>query len=129
VIAKLNNLRMSPRKVMLVAKAVRRQDYVSARRILKFAEKLAAEPLLKLLESAKASAKREGLKEDTLVVSEVLVGSGTTLKRGRFASRGGYHRILKRTSNITIKLTGEKTAEPASEPGKLKKGKVKKDGK
>ncbi|OIP98073.1 50S ribosomal protein L22 [candidate division WWE3 bacterium CG09_land_8_20_14_0_10_39_24] len=102
--AKLNNLRISPRKVMLVASALRNKSYLSAKRILKFADKKAALPLLKLLESAYVNGKNKGFKESAVYVKEVLVGPGATLKRGRFVSRGGHHKILKRTANITIKL-------------------------
>lgn len=144
VSAKLNNLRMSPRKVMLVARVLRNQNYISAKRILKFAEKKAAGPLLKLLESAKTNAKTKGLKEETIYIKELLIGPGTTLKRGRFVSRGGHHKIMKRTTNVTMKLEGlvEVETKPKlkdiessdSESKKVlslssKKGKVKKNGK
>ncbi|MFH1565979.1 MAG: uL22 family ribosomal protein [bacterium] len=129
-VAKLNKLRMSPRKVMLVAAALRNLDYVSAKRVLKFADKAAAVPLLKLLESVKENAKNKDLKEEGLFIKEVLVGPGATLKRGRFVSRGGHHKIMKRTTNITIKLAGENKEKPMETKQKsLKKGENKEDGK
>ncbi len=107
VTAKLNNLRISPRKVQLVVREIAGKDAATAKRILRFAEKRSAKPLLKLLDSAVSNAKNRDMDGSKLKVKEVLLGSGATLKRGRFVSRGSYHRIMKRTSNIKMTLTFE----------------------
>lgn len=125
VTAKLNNLRISPRKVAVVADALRNKDYISAKRILKFAEKKSAIPLLKLLESARVNAKSKGLKEETVYIKEVLLGPGTILKRGRFVSRGGHHKIMKRTTNVVITLGGQAEVEAKTEDSKSKNSKPK----
>ena len=108
VAAKLNNLRMSPRKVSLVASAVSRMSLPDAISTLEFAEKRAARYLFKLFNSAVSNAKSRGISEDSLKIKEILVGPGRTLKRGRFVSKGSYHKIMKRTSNVTLWLEGFK---------------------
>lgn len=107
VTAKLNNLRISPRKVQLIIREIAGKDAATAKRILKFAEKRSAKPLLKLLDSAVSNAKNKDMSTSKLKVREVLLGPSATLKRGRFVSRGSYHRIMKRTSNIKITLVSQ----------------------
>ena len=102
-IAKLKYLRMSPRKVKLVCDMIRGQDVNTARAYLKQTSKIACEPVLKVLESAKANAENNfSMNGDNLYVSLALADPGPILKRGRASARGRYARILKRTTHITI---------------------------
>jgi len=57
VISKLRHLRISPRKVRLVADLIRRKKTEEAQAILNFAIKKGSRPLLKLLKTAMADAK------------------------------------------------------------------------
>ncbi len=111
--AKLRHLRMSPRKVRLVADAIRGLDVESAQNQLEFMNKRAARPMLKLLKSAVANAEHNsaaaGLKRDNLYISELRVDEGPTLKRWMPRAMGRATPINKRTSHITIVLD-EKTA-------------------
>jgi len=103
--AQLNNLRISPRKVRLVADLIRGKKVEEARNILKFTVKRAARPLEKLLSSAATNAKHNfQLEEESLFVQEIRVDKGRTLKRFRPVSRGRTAPIAKRTSHITIVL-------------------------
>ena len=96
-------VRMSPRKVKLVADMIRGKDTKTAVALLKQTSKSACEPMLKLLNSAVANAEHNnGMNADNLYVSTVIANPGPILKRGRIASRRGFVRINKRTTHITI---------------------------
>jgi large subunit ribosomal protein L22 len=106
VIAKLNSLRMSPRKVRLVAGLIRRMKVNEAEIQLQFLNKAASEPMLKLLRSAKANAEHNfKLDPETLWISHLTVDGGKTLKRWRPRAYGRAGAIRKRTSHITLKLS------------------------
>jgi large subunit ribosomal protein L22 len=100
--AKLNNYRQSPRKVRLVASAVRGKTIAQALDVLSFVPNRAAEPLLKLLASAKANAQAKNIPVDNLTIKELRVDEGPTLYRRRPRSRGMANPIRKRTSHVTV---------------------------
>lgn len=105
ITAQLNRLRVSPRKVRLVADLIRGKKVKEAKSILKFTRKKSAPPLEKLLLSALANAKHNfQLTEDQLFIQEIRVDQGQTLKRFRPVSRGRTAPIAKRTSRVTIVL-------------------------
>ncbi len=106
ITAELNNLRMSPRKVRLVADAVRGKPYRDAERTLRLLARRAAGPLEKLLRSAAANAKQnfEITDQNSLVISELRVDSAETLQRRRPRARGRAFPIRKRTSRILLVL-------------------------
>jgi len=105
--AKLSHLRVSPRKVRLVADLVRGRKIDDALAQLKFAEKKSAPIIAKLLKSAAANAKSNSktTEESDLYVSEIRVDEGRVLKRWRPKWRGMAHQIMKRTSHISVKLS------------------------
>lgn len=104
-IAEGKNLRVSAKKVRLVAENLAGKKATQTLDHLKFVQKKAALPLSKVLKSAIANAQNnKNLKSENLIVKEVLVNEGPTLKRIRPVSRGAAHRILKRTSNIKVIL-------------------------
>ncbi|MDZ7800418.1 MAG: 50S ribosomal protein L22 [Trueperaceae bacterium] len=97
--------RASPRKARLVIDLIRGKDVSEAESILRFTDKRAAAPVLKLLTSAKANAvNNHDMFEDALYVSEVQVGDGPTLKRFLPRARGRADLMRKRTSHVTITL-------------------------
>lgn len=105
ITAKLSNLRISPRKVRLVAGLIRGKKVSDAKNQLVFLTKRSAEPILKLLNSAIANAKHNAkLNEENLTVSEIFVNGGPVLKRYMPRAFGRASTILKRTSHITIVL-------------------------
>ena len=98
-------IRTSPRKLRLVADAVRHLSPVKALEYLKFVEKSAAEPMYKAIKTAIANAKNNfGLKTEALVFEELDIQTGFTIKRFRAVSRGQAHHIMKRTSHIRVVL-------------------------
>ncbi|TRZ77788.1 50S ribosomal protein L22 [bacterium] len=107
--AQLKSLRISPRKVRLVANVVRGTSIQDARRNLDILVKRSSVPMLKLLNSAVANAKNNfKIVESNLYISEIFVDEGATFKRWMPRAMGRATEILKRTSHITIVL-GELT--------------------
>jgi len=105
VVAKLNNLRTSPRKVRLVADLVRWKNTEKAQNILAFAKQKSAEPILKLLNQAIANAKNNfQLDPNNLFIYRITVDEGPKFKRWRARARGQASAIQKKTSHITIIL-------------------------
>lgn len=104
--ADLNYLRMSPRKVRLVADAIRGKNVPAAERALKFIPRHAAGPLVKLLKSAVANARNNFQLNapENLVVAEIAVNEGPTLKRRRARAMGRAFPIRKRTCHIHLVL-------------------------
>ena len=103
--ATLKYARISPRKVKIVLDLIRNQDADKAMAILRFTPKAACEYLEKLLKSAISNAENNhNMDVSKLYVAECFVGPGPTLKRIRPKDHGRAHRILKRTSHITLVL-------------------------
>lgn len=104
--AQLNNYRQSPRKVRLVADMARGKKVKEILPILDNLSKRVAGPMKKLIQSAVANAvHNENLDKDKLVVSEIRVDEGATLKRSLPRARGRAFPIRKRTSRIMVRLT------------------------
>ena len=103
--AHLRNLRISPRKVRLIADVIRGMNVSNAKIQLEFINKKSSQPVLKLLNSAIANAKHNfNLSEDNLYISKIFVNEGTTLKRWIPRAMGRASSINKRTSHVTIVL-------------------------
>lgn len=101
----LKNYRQSPRKVRLVADAVRGKKVEVALRDLAFITKRATDPIAKLIESAVANAKNNfNANVENLFVKEIQVNKGITLKRIMPRARGSAARINKRSSHVSITL-------------------------
>ncbi|MCK4635489.1 MAG: 50S ribosomal protein L22 [Candidatus Moranbacteria bacterium] len=106
VTAQLNNLRVSPRKVRLVTDQVRGLNVDKALVVLEYNLKKPADIVAKLVRSAVANAENNfKLKKDNLVISEIQVGEGKTLKRWMPRAYGRASKILKRTSKIRVVLS------------------------
>lgn len=102
--AVLKNYRQSPRKVRLLADVVRGKKVPDAIHALRFINKRAAEPFVKVLESAVANAKQQGKNPDHLKVTKVSVDKGPTFKRFMPRARGSASPINRRNSHITVEL-------------------------
>jgi len=110
--ASLNNLRMAPRKVRLVANLVKGKSAVEAKNQLRFLIKKPAPILLKVLNSALANAKNSfSLKEENLFVKSMLVEGGPSLKRWLPRAMGRATPLLKRTCSIKVILAEIKPGE------------------
>lgn len=104
-IAKLKYLRIAPRKVRMVANAIRGKKVLHAQTLLRFAVQRPAMHILKTLNSAIASAKKNANSEESnLYISQIFVDEGPKLKRGRPRARGSAYPIQKKTSHLTIVL-------------------------
>ena len=102
-VANLKYLRISPRKVKIVADLIRGKSLEQATAILLTTPKAASEPLLKLLKSAAANAENNHkMDPENLYVSEVFATPGPIIKRIMPRAQGRYNRILKRTTHITL---------------------------
>ena len=94
---------MAPRKVRMAVDLVRGKKVVEAQRLLQFAAKHSALPVLKTLNSAIASAKNNfEADESNLYISHIAVNEGPKLKRYRPRARGQAYEIQKKTSHLTI---------------------------
>lgn len=109
ITAKLNSYRQSPRKVRVVADAIRGKSVQEAKTRLNFITKRATGPLHKLLDSAIANAKNLGISEEGLKVKEIRVDGGKILYRRRPAAHGAAHPIRKRTSHVKLVLAESKS--------------------
>ena len=98
-------IRISPFKVRVVLDVIRGKSYTEAAAILKNTNKAASADILKVLNSAAANAENnQNLSKSDLYVAECYADQGPTLKRIQPVSKGRAHRILKRTSHITVIL-------------------------
>ena len=103
--AKAKYIRMSPRKVRLVADVVRGLAVEKAMDQLVFVKKHAVRPIEKLLNSAVANAENNfELEKKNLYIKEIKINEGPTLKRWKPRARGRATPIRKRTSHIDIVL-------------------------
>jgi large subunit ribosomal protein L22 len=99
----VRNLRVSPRKLNLVAQLIRGKKVSAALADLEFSHKRIAKDVRKGLESAIANAENNhSLDVDDLVVAQAFVGKGLVMKRFAARARGRGNRIEKPFSNITI---------------------------
>ncbi len=99
------NIRISPKKLRVIAEVVRGQDASEALKFLKFAPKKWADLLYKILASAVANAENnDNQKLSTLYISTLIVNKWIVYKRWNSVSRGRMHPLLKRTSNIKLEL-------------------------
>ena len=99
------NIRISPKKLSVIATLVRNMEVQKALDILKFMPKKGAGVLYKVLHSAIANAvKNDWQEKDKLLVNSLIVSKWIVYKRGNPISRWRSHAILKRTSNVLIEL-------------------------
>ncbi len=123
--AQVKYIRMSPRKVRLVADLIRGLDVEEAENQLRFMNKIAAEPVLKLLKSAVANALNNfKLKKENLYIKEIQVNGGPTLKRWQPKAFGRATPIRKRSSHIAVVLDERKKSK-VSFKGELPKSEEK----
>lgn len=101
-------VRIAPRKVQLVVDLIRGKQVGEAIAILRHTPKSASPIVEKLLNSAIANAefisseKELTLDVNNLVISQVYVNQGPTLKRFRPRAMGRASKINKRTSHISL---------------------------
>ena len=104
--AHLRFLRVAPRKVRLVADAVRGRKVGDALAMLKYTPQAAAEHLSKLLRSAVANAEQKGgrVDVDALYVKTLTVDQGPKMRRFMPRAMGRAYRVEKKTSHVYVEL-------------------------
>jgi len=111
VTATAKYVRISPRKVRLVADLIVGRPVEEAAAILRFMPNAAARDVAKVLRSATANAENNfNLTADDLRVVSAVANEGPTLKRIRPRAQGRAFQILKRTSHITVSVADEADA-------------------
>ena len=116
--AVLSNMRISPRKLNLVAGLIRNQPASQAVATLTFSKRRIAQQVRKVLESAIANAENNHqLDVDQLVVSRAEVGKSIVMRRFQARGRGRASRIEKWFSHLKI-VVAERAAveEPPRTP-------------
>jgi large subunit ribosomal protein L22 len=105
--ASAKGIRMSPRKVGVVAALVRGHTVADAITILSHTPRRTALPVRKLIESARANAENNhNMKPDTLVISHISVTPGPRMKRFRPAAHGRALPFQRRSSHIFVEVDG-----------------------
>jgi large subunit ribosomal protein L22 len=128
--ASLKHLRMSARKIRLVIDVVRKMPVNAALDQLKFNNKKASLPVIKLIKSAIANAVNTySLEKDNLYIKEIKADEGVTLKRWMPRAHGRATAIRKRGCHVDVVLAEikesatkkEKKVVAVAEPVKLEK--------
>ena len=102
------DVRISPRKVKLVADVVRGKKVEEALNILKFATTPAANAVAKVIKSATANAENNyHLEPSGLIITDIMTNEGHVFKRYRPQARGRVNPILKRTTHIKVFVSEE----------------------
>ena len=120
--ANLRYLRITPRKVRVVADLIRGKKVGAALAQLAYVEKRAALPVAKLLRSAVANADQASkgqLDVDQLYVKELQVGQGPSLRRFMPRAMGRAFKVLKKTSHITL-VVGDEVPGRKKKPARRK---------
>jgi large subunit ribosomal protein L22 len=113
------NIRVSPRKLNLVAQMIRGKKVDRALNVLTFSQKRIASVVKKALQSAIANAENNhDLDVDDLVVKEASVGKNLVMKRFHARARGNAGGIEKFFSQITIIVEEKREEAPAKEETK-----------
>jgi len=101
--AVLRNVRVSPRKLNLMAQSIRGKNASTALAELTFSPRRIAKDVKKALQSAIANAENNHqLDVDRLVVSEASVGKAIVMKRFHARARGRGAAVIKPFSHLTI---------------------------
>ena len=122
VVAVSKSVRIAPRKVRLVADAVRKLELESAISSLSLINKRAADPLLKTIKSAIANAKNNNkLEAESLKIKSIDVLEAQSYKRFHPSTRGRVHAYKRRGSHIKVVLTDGVKVEKLKVETSLKK--------
>ncbi len=105
-------VKRTPRKARLVADSVKGLKVSEALAYLEFSPKHAAIDVAKVIKSAAANAEHNfNLNREELVVKQLLIDEGPTMKRLRFRSRGMASQFFRRTCHITAVVEDQPVVE------------------
>lgn len=117
--ASAKSVRMSPRKVGVVASLVRGRTVADALTILGHTPRRSAIPVRKIIESVRANAENNhNYKPDSLTITHISVTPGPRLKRYRPASHGRALPFQRKTSHIYVQVEGQ--TRPVKKPAAKK---------
>jgi large subunit ribosomal protein L22 len=119
-------VRMSPRKVSIVAGLVRGRSVADALTILEHTPRRSALPVRKVIESAKANADHNhNYKPESLQIVSISVTPGPRFKRYRPAAHGRALPFQRKTSHIHVVVEGEQRVakKPAAKAADKKESK------
>ena len=120
--AKARTMKVSPRKLALVAQLIRGRDVSDALQRLTFSRRRIAQEVSKVLESAIANAENNHqLDVDSLYVSRVEVGKSIVMKRWRARARGRLGRYRRFFSNISV-VVSERITETTNKKKEASRG-------
>lgn len=112
-VATVKGARISPRKVRIVADAIRGMSVAKAMQTLTVTQKHGASVLAKVLQSAVANAvNNKKLEADNLVISQLLVDGGSFLRRFHSSARGRTRPYTKRTTHVTVVVEEKVVSQP-----------------
>ena len=104
--ATARNVRVTPRKARLVADLIRGRNVFRAMALLSTLRNRAAEPVVKVLQSALANAdqRHPDADVDNFRITKAFINEARTLKRFRARAMGRASGIKKRSSHITLEI-------------------------
>ncbi|MDX1765837.1 MAG: 50S ribosomal protein L22 [Candidatus Saccharimonadales bacterium] len=107
-------VRISPRKVGIVASLVRNRSVEDALTILDHTPRRAAPTIAKIIESARSNAENNhNIKPDTLVISDINIGPAQSMRRYRPAAHGRANPYKRRSTHITVIVEGQQRVKKA----------------
>lgn len=105
----VRDIRITPRKVRLVADLVRGKSVAEALAILAGCNRIARDPVEKIIRSAAANATNNfGMDKNALYVAEIQVSDGLKIKRYIPRAKGSASPIIKRNANIRVTVKERK---------------------
>ena len=108
IIARAQSIRISPRKVRLVADSIRNLPLSKALTVLNMTQKRGASVLNAVFKSAISNAVNNAKKtKGSLTIKGIEVWDGPAIKRFHASTRGRVHPYKKRSSHIKIILTDD----------------------
>lgn len=118
--ATAKGIRISPRKVSVVADLVRGRKVEDAITILEHTPRRSALAVKKVIESARSNADHNhNIRPESLVIKTITVNSGPSTKRYRPASHGRALPFLRRSSHIFVEVDGEVRVAKKPTPKKV----------
>lgn len=102
-------IRLSPRKARMVVDLIRGKKLEEALAILRYTPNKATEAVTKVVKSAAANAEHNNeMDKDELIISQVYVDQGPTLKRFMPRAMGRADVMRRKTSHITVVVSDKK---------------------
>ncbi|MDO7788920.1 50S ribosomal protein L22 [Desulforamulus aquiferis] len=102
-------IRVSPRKARMVVDLIRGKKLEEALAILRYTPNKATEAVTKAVKSAAANAEHNyEMDKDELIISQIYVDQGPTLKRFQPRAMGRADVMRRKTSHITVVVSDKK---------------------